>query len=71
MHHILILFPLIININSLFFSQGAKALLESGADPVNVGKIGQTPAQVAQSSNARDVIKVLQVGQCHDDDKCM
>merc|ERR1712039_958320 len=27
---------------------------------LNVGKIGQTPAQVAQSSNARDVIKVLQ-----------
>merc|ERR1711978_783363 len=37
-------------------SQGAKALLESGADPLNVGKIGQTPAQVAQSSNARDEI---------------
>ena len=42
-------------------SEGAKALLECGADPLNVGKIGQSPAQVAQSSNARDVIKVLQV----------
>ena len=44
-----------------FFSKGAKALLECGADPLNVGKIGQSPAQVAQGSNARDVIKVLQV----------
>ena len=35
--------------------------MECGADPLNVGKIGQSPAQVAQSSNARDVIKVLQV----------
>ena len=42
-------------------SEGAKALLVCGADPLNVGKIGQSPAQVAQSSNARDVIKVLQV----------
>merc|ERR1712045_303194 len=41
-------------------SEGAKALLECGADPLNVGKIGQSPAQVAQSSNAIDVIKVLQ-----------
>merc|ERR1712032_766643 len=41
-------------------SKGAKALLECGADPLNVGKIGQSPAQVAQGSNARDVIKVLQ-----------
>jgi len=41
-------------------SQGAKALLECGAHPQNVGKIGHTPLQVAQSSNAKDVIKVLQ-----------
>jgi len=41
-------------------SEGAKALLECGADPLNVGKIGHSPAQVALSSNAKDVIKVLQ-----------
>ena len=48
-----------------FLSQGAKALLECGADPLNVGKIGQSPLQVAHSSNAKDVLKVLQVSDDH------
>ena len=48
-----------------FLSQGAKALLECGADPLNVGKIGQSPSQVAHSSNAKDVLKVLQVSDDH------
>ena len=48
-----------------FLSQGAEALLECGADPLNVGKIGQSPLQVAHSSNAKDVAKVLQVSNDH------
>eukprot|EP00746_Dinoflagellata_sp_MGD_P150101 gnl/MRDRNA2_/MRDRNA2_82031_c0_seq1.p1 gnl/MRDRNA2_/MRDRNA2_82031_c0~~gnl/MRDRNA2_/MRDRNA2_82031_c0_seq1.p1 ORF type:complete len:332 (-),score=80.22 gnl/MRDRNA2_/MRDRNA2_82031_c0_seq1:130-1125(-) len=38
---------------------GAAALLEAGADPENPGKCGATPMQIAQQSEARDVIKVL------------
>ena len=39
---------------------GAKALLDAGADPNFRGKSGQTPAQVAAHSAARDVLRVLQ-----------
>jgi len=39
---------------------GAQALLDAGADPQFRGGSGQTPMQVAQSSHATDVIKVLQ-----------
>jgi hypothetical protein len=38
---------------------GAAALLEAGANPDNPGKCGATPMQIAQQSEARDVIKVL------------
>lgn len=38
---------------------GAKALLDWGADPNNKGGAGQTPLQVAKSSRAADVLRVL------------
>ena len=65
-HQGVILYPLIIRTRLFsFLSQGAKALLDCGADPLNVGKIGQSPLQVAHSSNAKDVLKVLQVSDDH------
>jgi len=39
---------------------GARALLEAGADPTNMGQSGATPAQIAQSSQAAGVLRVLQ-----------
>lgn len=38
---------------------GAAALLDAGADPENPGKCGATPMQIAQQSEARDVMRVL------------
>jgi hypothetical protein len=38
---------------------GAAALLDAGADPSNPGKCGATPMQIAQQSEAHDVIRVL------------
>merc|ERR1711871_1578752 len=38
---------------------GAKELLESGADPLNRGKIRATPMEIALSSRAQAVIDVL------------
>uniref|UniRef100_A0A7S4W6Z4 Uncharacterized protein n=1 Tax=Alexandrium monilatum TaxID=311494 RepID=A0A7S4W6Z4_9DINO len=38
---------------------GAEALLEARADPNNAGKCGATPLQIAQESQARDVMQVL------------
>lgn len=40
-------------------AQGARALLEAGADAENMGRVGQTPMQIAQQSRAAGVIKVL------------
>eukprot|EP00931_Biecheleriopsis_adriatica_P115802 TRINITY_DN91557_c0_g1_i1.p1 TRINITY_DN91557_c0_g1~~TRINITY_DN91557_c0_g1_i1.p1 ORF type:complete len:370 (+),score=72.10 TRINITY_DN91557_c0_g1_i1:3-1112(+) len=39
---------------------GAQALLDAGADPEFKGGCGQSPMAVAKSSEARDVIRVLQ-----------
>lgn len=41
-------------------ARGASLLLAAGADPNFRGKVGQTPAQIALSSHAFDVLKVLQ-----------
>merc|ERR1719261_1632005 len=38
---------------------GAAALIDAGADPENPGKCGATPMQIAQQSEAHDVIRVL------------
>jgi hypothetical protein len=40
-------------------AEGAKMLLEAGADVFNTGKIGETAFDIARSSAARDVLKVL------------
>jgi len=42
---------------------GAQALLNAGADPFSIGACGQTPAQIAQSADARNVLRVLQSSQ--------
>ena len=39
---------------------GARALLEAGADPGNKGKIGQNASEIARTSAASDVLKLLQ-----------
>jgi len=39
---------------------GARALLEADADPRNAGQCRRTPMQIAQDSQARDVIAVLE-----------
>eukprot|EP00930_Biecheleria_cincta_P056929 TRINITY_DN42948_c0_g1_i1.p1 TRINITY_DN42948_c0_g1~~TRINITY_DN42948_c0_g1_i1.p1 ORF type:complete len:370 (+),score=63.19 TRINITY_DN42948_c0_g1_i1:3-1112(+) len=41
-------------------AEGAQALLDAGADPSFKGGCGQSPMAVAKSSDARDVIRVLQ-----------
>jgi len=38
---------------------GAAALLRCGSDPTFTGNVGATPMDIARSSNARDVMKVL------------
>lgn len=42
---------------------GAKALLEAGADPHLTGPNGQSAMDVARSSGARDVIKILEAAR--------
>jgi len=41
-------------------AKGAQLLIAAGADPNFRGLVGQTPAQVARSSHAWDVLKVLE-----------
>ncbi|KAL7527845.1 hypothetical protein ACHAWF_002330 [Thalassiosira exigua] len=44
-------------------AEGAKMLLDAGADAFNPGKIGASPMSVARDSAAREVVKVLKEGQ--------
>lgn len=39
---------------------GAQLLLDAGADPLNRGGSGELPIEIAKSSRARDVLRVLQ-----------
>lgn len=48
-------------------AEGAQALLEAGANPTTRGACGQTPMAIAQSSEAHDVIRVLQGFQTRKD----
>ena len=41
-------------------AEGAKLLIEAGANPENKGKISITPKEMAEESRAADVLKVLQ-----------
>jgi len=41
-------------------AQGARALLEAGADPYAKGNVGETPMAIARSGGAQDVMRVLQ-----------
>lgn len=41
-------------------AEGAQALLEAGASPLNKGGVGETPAAMAKDSRALDVLRVLE-----------